>query len=58
MRAGSTIGGLLTVSFRSWAELILALFVVANGNIVRAQITESILGASLLGLRLAALIGG
>ena len=58
--AGSAIGGLLTVSFGSAAELILALFVVASGHgeIVRAQITGSILGTSLLGLGLAALVGG
>ena len=59
-RTGPAIGGLLTVSFGSAAELILALFVVASGNgdIVRAQITGSILGTSLLGLGLAALVGG
>ncbi len=59
-RAGSAIGGLLTVSFGSAAELILALFVVAagHGDIVRAQITGSIVGTSLLGLGLAALVGG
>ncbi|WP_242098394.1 calcium/proton exchanger [Sphingomonas sp. CROZ-RG-20F-R02-07] len=59
-RAGSAIGGLLTVSFGSAAELILALFVIASGHgeIVRAQITGSIIGTSLLGLGLAALIGG
>ncbi len=59
-KVGAAIGGLLTVSFGSAAELILALFVVAsgNGNVVRAQITGSILGTSLLGLGLAALVGG
>lgn len=59
-RAGSAIGGLMTVSFGSAAELILAVFVISSGHgdIVRAQITGSILGTSLLGLGLAALIGG
>jgi Ca2+:H+ antiporter len=59
-RTGPAIGGLLTVSFGSAAELILALFVVQSGHpdIVRAQITGSILGTSLLGLGLAALVGG
>ena len=59
-RAGAAIGGLLTVSFGSAAELILALFVVVNGHgeVVRAQITGSILGTSLLGLGLAAMAGG
>ena len=59
-RAGPAVGGLLNVSFGSAAELILALFVVASGHIdvVRAQITGSIIGTSLLGLGLACLVGG
>ena len=59
-RAGPTIGGLLNVSFGSVAELILALFVLLDGQVevVRAQITGSIIGTSLLGLGLAALVGG
>ena len=59
-RAGSAIGGLLNVSFGSAAELILMLFVVAGGHteVVRAQITGSIIGTSLLGLGLACLAGG
>src|SRR5437868_5678703 len=58
--AGSAVGGLLNVSFGSIAELTLALFVLAGGDvpIVRAQITGSILGTSLLGLGLAILAGG
>ena len=58
--AGPSIGGLLNVSFGSIAELILALFVLASGEvgIVRAQITGSILGTSLFGLGLAAFVGG
>lgn len=59
-RAGAAIGGLLNVSFGSIAELILALFVLLEGEvtIVRAQITGSILGTSLFGLGLAMLVGG
>lgn len=58
--AGPAIGGLLTVSFGSAAELILALFVIASGEleVVRAQITGSIIATSLLGLGLACLVGG
>jgi Ca2+:H+ antiporter len=57
---GPAIGGLLTVSLGSLAELILALFVLATGAtaIVHAQITGSILATSLLGLGLAIAIGG
>jgi Ca2+:H+ antiporter len=59
-RAGSAIGGLLNVSFGSIAELALSLFVLAQGDVsvVKAQITGSIIGTSLLGLGLAVLVGG
>ena len=59
-RAGSAIGGLLNISFGSAAELVLMLFVVAggHGDVVRAQITGSIIGTTLLGLGLACLAGG
>lgn len=59
-RAGPAVGGLMNVSFGSAAELILALFVVSSGHldVVRAQITGSIIGTSLLGLGLACLVGG
>lgn len=59
-RVGPAIGGLLTVSFGSVAELLLALFVLLSGKtaVVQAQITGSIIGTSLFGLGLAALIGG
>ena len=59
-RAGSTIGGLLNVSFGSIAELVLALFVLASEQVavVQAQITGSIIGTSLLGLGMAMLAGG
>ena len=60
VHAGPAVGGLLNISFGSAAELILALFVVIGGHqeVVRAQITGSIIGTSLLGLGLACLVGG
>lgn len=58
-RAGPAIGGLLNVSFGNAAELILALFVLMSGkqDVVKAQITGSIIGNSLLGLGLAIVVG-
>src|SRR5689334_2905997 len=58
-RAGSTIGGLLNVSFGNAPELILALFVLRAGQVavVKAQITGSLIGNSLLGLGLAIVAG-
>jgi Ca2+:H+ antiporter len=58
-RAGSAIGGLLNVSFGNAPELILALFVLRGGHvaIVKAQITGSLIGNSLLGLGLAIVAG-
>jgi Ca2+:H+ antiporter len=58
--AGSTIGGLLNISFGNTAELILALFVLsrAHARIVQAQITGSIIGTTLLFLGISALVGG
>ncbi len=57
---GTTIGGLLNVSFGNAAELILALFVLRAGNpdVAKAQITGSLIGNSLLGLGLGATFGG
>ena len=57
---GPAVGGLLQVSLGSVAELLLALFVLANGQaeVVHAQITGSIIGTSLLGLGLAIVVGG
>jgi Ca2+:H+ antiporter len=57
---GPAVGGLLTVSLSSVAELMLALFVLAQGHaeVVHAQITGSIIGTSLLGLGLAIVVGG
>ena len=59
-RVGPAVGGLLMVSFGSIAELTLAMFVLASGDtaVVQAQITGSIIGTSLFGLGLAALVGG
>ena len=56
---GSAIGGLLNVSFGNAAELIIALFVLAEGqaHVVKAQITGAIIGNSLLGLGLAIVFG-
>jgi Ca2+:H+ antiporter len=59
-RAGSTIGGLLNVSFGNTAELVLALFVLskAQTQVVQAQITGSIIGTTLLFLGISVLVGG
>ena len=57
--AGPAIGGLLNVTFGNMAELILALFVLSAGHaeVVKAQITGSIVGNSLLGLGLGIVAG-
>jgi Ca2+:H+ antiporter len=59
-RAGPSVGGLVTISFGSIAELTLALFVLATGNTatVKAQITGSLIGTSLLALGMAIVVGG
>lgn len=53
------VGGLLNVTFGNVAELILALFVLMDGHtqVVKAQITGSIIGNGLLGLGLAIVVG-
>jgi len=58
-RAGASIGGLLNVTFGNLAELVIAFFVLSAGtvDVVKAQITGSIIGNSLLGLGLAIVIG-
>lgn len=57
--AGPAVGGLLNVTFGNMAELILALFVLSAGHteVVKAQITGSIVGNSLLGLGLGIVAG-
>ncbi len=57
--AGPAVGGLLNVTFGNTAELVLALFVLAKGqsDVVKAQITGSIIGNALLGLGLAIVAG-
>ena len=59
-RTGPSIGGLVNVAFGSVAELILALFVLSHGqaDVVKAQITGSIIGTGLLGLGVAIIAGG
>ncbi|MGI8811693.1 MAG: calcium/proton exchanger [Pyrinomonadaceae bacterium] len=58
-KLGSTIGGLLNVTFGNMAELLLAVFVLLQGHstVVKGQITGSIIGNSLLGLGVAVLVG-
>ena len=60
VRAGSEIGGLVNVTFGNMAELIIALFILRSGatDVVKAQITGSIIGNALLGLGLAIVVGG
>jgi Ca2+:H+ antiporter len=58
-RAGSAIGGLLNATFGNTAELVLAIFVLLAGHadVVKAQITGSIIGNGLLGFGLAITVG-
>ena len=58
-RAGGAVGGLLNVTFGNAAELIIAIFVLRAGEVevVKAQLTGSIIGNSLLGLGLAIVAG-
>lgn len=57
--AGGAVGGLLNVTFGNAAELIIAIFVLLKGavEVVKAQITGSIIGNSLLGLGMAIVAG-
>ncbi len=57
--SGPALGGLFTVSFGNTAELVIMLFVLAAGHadVVKGQITGSIIGNSLLGLGLAIIVG-
>jgi Ca2+:H+ antiporter len=56
---GAAIGGLLNLTFGNVAELLLAVFVLLEGetDVVKGQITGSILGNGLLGLGLAIVVG-
>jgi Ca2+:H+ antiporter len=58
-RAGSAVGGLLNATFGNTAELVLAIFVLlaGNANVVKAQITGSIIGNGLLGFGMAIVVG-
>jgi Ca2+:H+ antiporter len=58
-RAGPAVGSLVNVTFGNTPELALAVFVLAAGHeaVVKAQITGSIIGNSLLGLGLSVLAG-
>ncbi len=58
-RTGPAIGSLLNISLGNAAELVLALFVLSAGHaeVVKGQITGSIIGNSLLGLGLAIVVG-
>jgi Ca2+:H+ antiporter len=58
-RAGSALGGLLSATFGNTAELVLAIFVLLAGHadVVKAQITGSIIGNGLLGFGLAIAVG-
>lgn len=57
---GSAVGGPLSVTFGSIAEIILAVFVLMDGKaeVVRGQLTVSIIGTSLRSLGLAIVVGG
>ena len=56
---GGAIGGLLNVTFGNMAELMLAVFVLLDGkpDVVKGQITGSIIGNGLLGLGVAVVAG-
>jgi len=60
VRVGSSVGGLLNATFGNAAELIIAIFALRRGlvDLVKASITGSIIGNTLLILGLSAFIGG
>ena len=60
MHAGPRIGGLLNATFGNVAELIIAIFLILEGEaqIVKASLTGSILGNLLLVLGVSFLVGG
>ena len=59
-RLGSAVGGLLNATFGNAAELIITLFALRRGltELVKASITGSIIGNTLLILGLSAFLGG
>ena len=60
VRVGSSVGGLLNATFGNAAELIITIFALRRGlvDLVKASITGSIIGNTLLILGLSAFIGG
>lgn len=60
LRTSETVGGLLNATFGNVTELIIAIFLLFDGQIqiVKASITGSIIGNVLLVLGLAFLVGG
>lgn len=60
VRLGSSLGGLLNATFGNAAELIITLFALRRGltDLVKASITGSIIGNTLLILGLSAFVGG
>ena len=59
-KVGSSIGGLLNATFGNAAELIIAIFALRRGlvDLVKASITGSIIGNTLLILGMSAFVGG
>jgi Ca2+:H+ antiporter len=59
-RLGAGLGGLLNATFGNAAELIIAIFALRAGltDLVKASLVGSILSNTLLGLGLAAIVGG
>jgi Ca2+:H+ antiporter len=59
-RVGPSLGGLLNATFGNAAELIIAIFALRQGlvDLVKASITGSIIGNTLLILGCSALVGG
>jgi Ca2+:H+ antiporter len=60
LRLGSTTGGLLNATFGNVTEMIIAIFLIMEGEleVVKASITGSIIGNVLLVLGLSFLVGG
>jgi Ca2+:H+ antiporter len=60
VRLGSSLGGLLNATFGNAAELIITVFALRRGltDLVKASLTGSIIGNTLLILGLSAVVGG